>query len=411
MPTTTVQLVNITDLQGQVWADAVVNYMINGNGPFFLASGADLPHQYLKSQAITLDSTGSGSFTVEDSANIIPVNTLWKVTVNPHASAQGVTFIVKLTGASIDISSIINAGLSGLTIGSLQIPAAYSDTEIVGPYSDGQIYYNTGTNMGLRVFQSGVWTTVGGGGGGGDFSVTGSPSNHSNVPVYNGGSPDTAVWRQLTQADILPNFGITGFNGGQTVEIGTPIVNPAFTLSYTAPPDSAQITNTDGIDSPLTLTTPFTAGTVVGTFTKNTQASTTFTATAVKAGSPNGSAQQNLNWLPRNFAGVGSAGATGATASGNNATLTGATGTLNDAGIAASPVGQTFPVQNPNNQKIYILTIGAGHTFKDALTGFSMAFNAAKAVSFHNQRSVTVAMDLYETTNTLSQSFQPQCVS
>ncbi|HEY1646289.1 MAG TPA: hypothetical protein VGF75_08100 [Candidatus Saccharimonadales bacterium] len=412
MSTTVVSLIGIQDPSGQIWEGATVTYNVLLNGPApIMYEGSDIPDEYLFPQSIILDGSGDGTFTVPDSVDITPVNSLWKVTINPNASTQGTTIYIFITGSAMDISTIVNTALATPGVSPLVVPRAYSDDEIISLNVDGQLYFNTGSDEGLRVWQDGAFVAVGSGGGGG-FTVTGSPSvpSPAYVPIYQGGSSDTAVWGNLTQDDILPGFSISSFAGGSTVEIGAAIVNPAFTASYSSLPDSADITNTDGIDSPLTLTTPFTSGTVTGTFTKSSAGSTVFTLHATKSGNTK-TATQTISSLPRNFGGVGTAGATGATASGTTAVLAGATGTLASAGLFSSPVGVTFGTYTPSGQKVYVLTTGGSHAFKDAITGFAFAFNTPTSVSFTNQNGDVVAMDLYESTNTLTGTFEPECVS
>lgn len=212
--------------------------------------------------------------------------------------------------------------------------------------------------------------------------------------------------RQMSLDEFTPGFSITSFSGGSPVEIGATVTNPSFTASYSSTPTSASITNTDSIDSPLVLTTPFTSGTVVGSFRHTSASSTTFILTAVSTASP--SANQAITWEPRTFGGVGSTGATSTvTASGNNAVLS--TGnTINNAGMNNQAVYGSF---SPSTQKIYILMIGGSHTFKDAATGFSFAFNSPTSISFINQNGVTVTMFLYESTNTLTGTFSVQVAS
>ncbi len=213
---------------------------------------------------------------------------------------------------------------------------------------------------------------------------------------------DGTVWtdRRLTQDDIAPGFTINSFTGGSNIEIGATVTNPAFTASYSTTPASAQITNTDGISSPLVLTTPFTSGTVTGAFTKTTATSTTFTLTAI--GAVTKTATQAINWQPRTFGGVGTTGATTCTASGNNCVLVTATGTLTGAALNNQTL---YGPYTPSGQKVYILMIGGSHTFKDNATGFAFAFNAPTSISFVNQFGATVTMFLYESTNTLTGTF------
>lgn len=231
-----------------------------------------------------------------------------------------------------------------------------------------------------------------------------TPGAQSDVPVWDGGGGGAYSIRQLTADDIAAGFSITSFTGGSTVEVGASVVNPAFAAAYSSLPLSAQITNTDGTDSPHVLVTPFTAGTVLGTFHKTAQATVSFTLTAV--GGATKTATQAIAFLPRDFGGVGTAGAVSATAAGNTAVLNGGLGTLANQGLSANPVGSSFGPFSPVGQKIYLMfphTAGA-HTFKDG-GGFTFAMNAPTVISFTNQNGAVLSMDLYESTNVLSSPF------
>lgn len=221
------------------------------------------------------------------------------------------------------------------------------------------------------------------------------------VPIYNGTQYDV---RQLTLDDLGAAFTITGFSGGSVVECGATVTNPAFAASYSVTPASAQITNTDAVDSPLTLTTPFTSGTVVGSFSKGgVNASTTFTLTAV--GATTKTATQAITWEARSFGGVGPAGATSSvTASGTTAVLSNSA-VLASTGLHTSDVNQTYGPFSPSNQKIYLLLVGSAHVIKDPSTNTIIPCNVSTAVSFVNQNSATISMSLYETTNLLTGSF------
>lgn len=194
---------------------------------------------------------------------------------------------------------------------------------------------------------------------------------------------------------------ITSFSGcSGTVEFGQNITNPSFAATYSTTPASANITNTDGIASPTSLSTPFTSGTVTGTFTHSTVVTTTFTLTAM--GSSTQTATCTDIWQPRIFGGIGTSGATGATASGTTAVLSGATGTLPSIQLGAETVGQSLGSYQPSGQNIYLLLIGGSHTFTDACTGFPFPFNSPTSISFVNAQGATVAMNLYQTTNSLT---------
>jgi hypothetical protein len=198
-------------------------------------------------------------------------------------------------------------------------------------------------------------------------------------------------------------FSITSFTGGSTVEIGATVTNPTFTASYNSTPTSASITNTDNIDSPLVLTSPFTSGPVVGSFVQTTLTATTFTLTAIASSTQ--TAAQAISWIPRSFGGVGNPGATSSVSASGNTAILSTSDVLANAGLASSDVGATYGPYTATSQNVYLLLIGGSHTFKDPGTGFPFAFNAPTSVSFVNQNMVTVPMYLYQSTNTLTGNY------
>jgi hypothetical protein len=179
--------------------------------------------------------------------------------------------------------------------------------------------------------------------------------------------------------------------------------------TYTGVPSSATITNTDLIDSPLALISPFTSGTIVGSFHHSAIATTTVTLTAV--GISTQTATQQYTWQPRIFGGVGTAGATSTvTASGTTAVLS-TSDALPSAGLGAETVGQTFGPYAPSAQNVYLLLLGGSHTFIDAGTGFPFAFNPPTTVTFTNEFGVVVTMYLYQSTNPLYGTYTPKVAS
>ena len=183
---------------------------------------------------------------------------------------------------------------------------------------------------------------------------------------------------------------ITGFTGcSGSEELGQTVSSPTCAVAYTGSPTGAVITNTDSVDSPLTLSSPYTSGTISGTFSHSAITTTTVTVTA-QPGSV--TATQNYTWNPRIFDGTGtSGGATGATASGTSAVLVGDTGTLASAGLGAETIGTTF-VFNLTGNYFYMLLIGSGHTF--TVNGFPASLSSTP-ISFVNEYGVTVSMNLY----------------
>jgi len=199
----------------------------------------------------------------------------------------------------------------------------------------------------------------------------------------------------------------TGCNG--SLELGATVTNPTCSATYSSMPASAQITNTDGISSPTNLSSPFTSGTIVGSFSHTAVATTTLTLTAV--GDTTQTATQAYTWNPRIFGGLSTSGAT------STVTASGATAILSTGGVLASlqlgaeTVGSVFGPFTPSGQNVYLLLKGGSHTFVDVGTGFPFAFNTPTAVSFTNVNGVVVSMFLYQSTNPLTGTFNIRVAS
>lgn len=237
-----------------------------------------------------------------------------------------------------------------------------------------------------------------GSGGGGSPGVTslqavGNPALTGAVIIACGTGLSCTQSGQTITIGLGTVFTINSFTGCSTVELGTSIVNPAFAATYSTTPGSAQITNTEGISSPTTLVSPFTSGTVLGTFVHTAIATTTFTLTATQGTTQTKTCSDS--WQPAIFGGVGTAGATSSVyASGTTAVLS--TGdALARLQLGAETVGETFGPFSPSGQVIYLLLTGGSHTFIDVATGAPFAMAASIPVSFINAQGVTITMYLY----------------
>ena len=210
----------------------------------------------------------------------------------------------------------------------------------------------------------------------------------TNITITGAGTSGSPYVISATSGGPLT---IASFSGCSNQELGFSISNPAYSASYSGTPTSANITNTESIDSPHALTTPFTAVTLSGTFVHTTTTTTTFTLHA-SDGTSSPTATCNSTWNPRIFSGTGASGtATSATASGTTAVLVGDTGTLPSAQLGAETVGTTF-VFNLTGNYFYMLLVGGSHTFN--VNGFPATL-ASTPVSFVNANGVTVSMNLY----------------
>lgn len=293
--------------------------------------------------------------------------------------------------------------------------ALYSDANLTTPIANptstnSQGIYAFFTTAGLYLLQvqataSATYTYyISPGTSGGGVTSIATGTGLSCTPL-SGGICTGAVTISLSSSFAITSF--TGCSGA--LELGQSVTNPTCTATYTGTPTAASITNTDGIDSPLTLASPYTSGTITGTFTHSAITTTTMTLTAT--GTSTQTANQSYTWNPRIFAGLGSGGATSATASGTSAVLNASAGTIASAGLGAETVGQTFGPFSPSGQYVYLLLLGGSHTFTDAGTGFPFAFNAPVTVTFVNQYGVTVTMYLYQSTNALTGTFTPKVAS
>jgi hypothetical protein len=261
----------------------------------------------------------------------------------------------------------------------------------------------TSISIVLTVNPNAQITRNGGGGGGG--GCTGNCV--TSITPGNGISCETDEDGSCTGAVTIstgPTFSITSFTCSTcaTVEIGATVASPTnFTAAYSITPSSASIsdgTNTD------TLTTPFTSGSLAHSYTLTSAGAVTFTLTAV--GPTTQTASKAINWEPRVFGGVGTAGATGATASGTSAILVGAAGTLASAGLGNQTSYGPF---SPSDQSIYVLMLSGSCTFTSG--GFNFPMNTPTSITFINQFGASVSMFLYQSTNLLSAPFTlvPTC--
>lgn len=215
----------------------------------------------------------------------------------------------------------------------------------------------------------------------GGLSATAS----SQVAISTPASGNPFAIRQLTMDDILPAFDFTSFTCSTcgTYERGATVASPTnFTAAFSSAPTSASVS--DGTHT-NPLTSPFTSGSLAYSYscaTTGTNVTFTYSATAATTKTRNGT----INCQPRTFYGVGTGGATGATASGNNAVLAGATGTLGTWGLGTN----TGTVSaSPAGQYIYFLLSTGGHTFK--VNGFTTTFSCS-SITFTNQNSAAVPM-------------------
>jgi hypothetical protein len=179
------------------------------------------------------------------------------------------------------------------------------------------------------------------------YNIGGLIYAYSNGVLQSAGNPYSASITSCSQCNVTSEAGFTTTNPmtfGFGYEYGT----------------TASATLGDGTNT-VTLTTPFTSGSLPYSYCTVGQGVSAFTFTLsatstspVQASNPTA----EVNCLPRSYVGTGTGGsATGVTVSGTSAALVGATGTLTDGGLETSNVGQTFTVTTSGTQYVYLLLV------------------------------------------------------
>jgi hypothetical protein len=260
----------------------------------------------------------------------------------------------------------------------------YTDAEAQAMPGEGQVYFNTATNL-TRQYYGGTWNAFGGGGSGltGTYNPAGQLLTLANGLVTAIGNP-FAVSISCTAAG--------------TYEAGNATTNPNVCTFGYANGTPASGTLSDGTHN-VTLTTPFTSGNLAFQYCTAGQgvAGFTFSVAATATNTQTAGASTGTACVPREFGGVGTSGATGATASGTTAVLAGATGTLASNGFGQQNTWPSTGAYNPSSQYIYILGTGSACTF--TLGGFSFLMNSPISFSFINQYGAAIGMYLYRSVN------------
>lgn len=293
------------------------------------------------------------------------------------------------TGANTTATMVVGTGASLTAGGAGTIDATAIDgVAVTGTPGTGQVITATSPT-------AATWQTPTGGSG-----VTSLNTLSGALTLETGPGLTLTQSGGTITISIASVFVINSFTGGRSVELGASVTNPTFAATYSITPANANITNSEAIDSPLNLTSPFTSGTITGTFVHNAPETTTFQLTATQGATQ--TATQQIAWEPRIFGGVGTAGATSSvTASGTTAVLS-TSDVLPSLQLGAEVIGEVFGPFTPSGggQNVYLFLTGGSHTFVDG-NGFAFPFNSPTTVSFVNANGVTVSMFLYQSTNSL----------
>ena len=376
----------VTDSDSQVWAGATwkANLNVLGGNPVFIcggSSGQPVPRSY----SGTLTSGGAfQTATVADNNCIVPAGTTWTFTMQSLTSAApSIVGPYVITGATQAMGAVISAAITVPRFEAAHLTYAYLPVEINDPVA-GTGYVNTVSNTSY-LYNGIEYVSTGGG-----VGCTGPTGN------YNLGGQVTTLDDGCVSAVGSP-FGVSiSCSASGDYELGYTSTNPnncSFSYSNGTP---ASGTLTDGTHN-VTLTTPYTSGSLAYAYSSFT----TFSINATATNTQTASASDSINFYIREFGGVGDdGGATGATASGTNAVLVGDTGTLASAGLGQQ---STWGPYSPSGQYIYVLGTGSACTFTSG--GFVFPMNAPISFTFTNQYGHAVTMYLYQSPNNLSATF------
>jgi hypothetical protein len=156
----------VTDVSSQTWNNGTYAFQFVPNPQYPASTYTWTGGAFNQNAQITGSLNGSGAYSVSipSNANISPINSQWKVTFCPQATATCYT----TTGVTIfGGTQTLNATPPSITVTAQSnvLPIAYADTEITGAIA-GSAYYNV-TLASVRVCSalpcSSNWTSSGGG--------------------------------------------------------------------------------------------------------------------------------------------------------------------------------------------------------------------------------------------------------
>lgn len=241
-----------------------------------------------------------------------------------------------------------------------------------------------------------------------------APTTNGQVLAYNATANTWGAPRLLTLDDLGPAFTPTLAlaSGGAGPFVPGATWTPTFT--------SSPAPNAGGISTPLKSDNQgHTNVAIVGGNPISPPTVSSYTLTAAGTVNVNvtltqGGVTKTTNnvsgvFAERTFQGVGGAGATGSTASGTNAALSGGSSggtTLTGTASMPTPSGQSFNA-SPAGQKVYdqVLHTTNGYSYFDVTNNAPFAMLARTTITFVNENGISESWDLYESQNTLSSTY------
>src|SRR5580704_2077149 len=111
--------VTVVDGGGQTWVNGYLTYQfLNTTYPQSPTwNGSPLPSNYLTPTKVTLDSSGSASFSIPSSTSITPIGATWRYSFCPTAAPINCQNInIATTGSTQNISASVTAFLQPIIV-------------------------------------------------------------------------------------------------------------------------------------------------------------------------------------------------------------------------------------------------------------------------------------------------------
>lgn len=262
----------VIDSGGVTWIGGTISYVFspspNNVGLPTIWNGSALPTNYFTPTTVTLSNTGTFSFSLPSNNYITPINSQWKFTVCPLATATCQNVLIYITGATQNITAPLTAVMPALTITGITIPNAYASTQIASTYGLGTLYYNTTSNSYLY-WSGSAWTALSTGTGAAGGDLCGTYPNPT-VCGINGATIATWLTNSLSSAPAWLRYYGDGSSGALNLTSGTLSLEGEY--DYTSVNISSGATVYDGGGIPLFIRSTGTC-TIAGTFSASANTS------------------------------------------------------------------------------------------------------------------------------------------
>lgn len=148
----------ITDIDGQTWNNGTWAASLQGSYPLYV-NGTPVT---TISVAGSMSSSGVLTGTLTDNSTISPINSFWRFTICPFASAPCSTVDTPVTGSSANLSSVLSAGVKAPRFSAGPGAYGYSDVEVnTTPYPGGTYFNVTSSTLRMWAVTSFVAVTSG----------------------------------------------------------------------------------------------------------------------------------------------------------------------------------------------------------------------------------------------------------